>query len=97
MIGSTRVFRLSTVCWSLGCCWPSGWKVLLNEPTDLVEGDDMYRLIFQTANQAGGELAWELFYSEATFADAGLVVAHVVRAVPSIDWAKEEEVQRVCA
>ncbi len=98
MIGSTMAVRLSSVCWSLGCCWPGGWKVLVNQPTDSVEGDDLYRLVFQTSDQLGGELAWELFYSEATFADAGsLVVAHVVRAMPSIDWVKVEDLQRFCA
>jgi hypothetical protein len=97
MIGSTMAVRLSSLCWSLGCCWPAGWKVLLNQPTDAVDGDDMYRLVFQTPDQVGGQLAWELFYNEATFAGAGLVVARVVRAVPSIEWVKVVALQRVCA
>jgi len=94
---TTRAFRLSPVCRSPGCCWPSDWRVLVHQ-TDEAREDAGSRLVFQTPEQLGSEYAWELFYSQATFADAGsVVVAHVVRAVPSIEWIKVEDPLRTVA
>lgn len=94
-MSTTKSFRISSVCGAPGCCWPADWKVLLNDPWDDSLGRDCHRLVFQTPDQVGGFYAWEVLYTQALFVEhGGEVTAHMVRAVPAVEWVKVDGAAR---
>ncbi len=94
-MSTTKAFHISSVCGAPGCCWPTGWKVLTHEPWDDGKWEECHRLVFQTPDQLGSDYAWELLYTQALFAEhGGEVIAHMVRAMPAVDWVKVDGAPR---